>query len=225
MDRTKELIAKAQRKDIGARDMLVQENTGLVWSIARRFTGRGQELEDLFQIGCIGLIKAIDRFDLTLDFRFSTYAVPLITGEIKRFLRDDGLIKVSRSIKENASKCMGVAEKLRNELGREPTVKEISENAGLELSDVIAALESGNLVETFDQTKEGAEQSFDDRVASEITVRELIEKLPPRSQQILIFRYYKDMTQVQVAGVLGISQVQVSRIEKKALQILKNELV
>ena len=224
MDRTKELIARAHRDDIEARDTLVDENTGLVFSIARRFLGRGQELEDLFQIGCIGLLKAIDRFDLSMEVKFSTYAVPMITGEIRRFLRDDGMIKISRSIKENASKCVKEAQILRGEYNREPTLKEIADKTKLDMADVVQAMESSYMVESIELSNEGVEASFDENVARRVTLGQVLEGLPKRDREILILRYFYDMTQVQVAKKMGISQVQVSRIEKKALGMLRIQL-
>ena len=237
-DHTKELIIKAHNDDKQAREQLVIENSGLIWSIVQRFKGRGVEIEDLFQIGCIGLIKAVDNFNMDYEVRLSTYAVPMITGEIKRFLRDDGIIKVSRSIKENSYKCMLAAEKLKASLNREPTLEEISEATGIALEDIIVTMGANETVESIYKTvyqKDGNEvclidklegkDNYSESVIDNIVVRELIASLSEREQSIIRMRYYEDYTQTQVADILGISQVQVSRLEKKILEKMRKNLV
>ena len=166
-DHTKELIIKAHNNDKSAREKLVIDNSGLVWSIVKRFTGRGAEMEDLYQIGCIGLIKAIDNFNMDYDVKFSTYAVPMITGEIKRFLRDDGIIKISRSIKENGYKCFMASQKLKGILNREPTIEELSRETGIATEDIIVTMEAGDCVESIYKTiyqKDGNEVCLIDKL-------------------------------------------------------------
>ena len=193
---------KAHNDDKQAREQLIIENSGLIWSIIQRFKGRGVETEDLFQIGCIGLIKAVDNFNMDYDVRFSTYAVPMITGEIKRFLRDDGIIKVSRSIKENSYKCMLASEKLKTVLNREPTLEEISEETGIGIEDIIVTLGANETVESIYKTvyqKDGNEiclldklegkDNYSDRVVDNVVVRELIAELSEREQKIIKMRY------------------------------------
>lgn len=166
-DHTKELIIKAHNNDKSAREKLVIDNSGLVWSIVKRFAGRGAEMEDLYQIGCIGLIKAIDNFNMDYDVKFSTYAVPMITGEIKRFLRDDGIIKISRSIKENGYKCFTASQKLKGILNREPTIEELSRETGIATEDIIVTMEAGDCVESIYKTiyqKDGNEVCLIDKL-------------------------------------------------------------
>jgi RNA polymerase sporulation-specific sigma factor len=237
MDENLRLLQKAAEGDRAARDQLVTDNLGLVWSIVRRFERRGYELEDLAQIGCIGLMKAIDKFDLSYEVKFSTYAVPIITGEIKRFLRDDGMIKVSRSLKEMAMKARLATEQLGNQLGREPTLGELSDKLGVGAEELAAALESGAEVESLYQTiyqSEGndiqlvdrlAEKTdFQEKVLNEMVLEELLEDLTEKEKTLISMRYFQEKTQSQVAAVLGISQVQVSRLEKKILQRLRLKL-
>ncbi len=213
-----------------ARDKLVQENMGLVWSIVHRFSNRGYELEDLFQVGSIGLIKAIDKFDLSFEVKFSTYAVPMITGEIKRFLRDDGMIKVSRSLKEHGAKMKRAQEKLQASLGREPTLQELAEETGLPREEIVMALEANSEVESIDKTyapSDGKETTLADRIPQKkdshealldhMLLEQLLAELGDMERQLIELRYFGDKTQVQVAQELGISQVQVSRLEKKIL--------
>ncbi len=225
------LLERSQAGDRLARDTMVQNNIGLVWSIVRRFSNRGYDLEDLFQVGSIGLMKAIDKFDLSFSVKFSTYAVPLITGEIRRFLRDDGMIKVSRSLKENGAKTKLAREKLQTELGREPNLQEISEETGLPREEIVMALEANGEVESIYQaafgSSEGKEVCLADRLAQEkdsheillnhMVLEQLLQELPELERRLIDLRYFKDQTQVQVAKELGISQVQVSRMEKKIL--------
>lgn len=235
---TLELIERSKLGDKAARDLVVTKNIGLVWSIVRRFAGRGHELEDLFQIGTIGLIKAIDKFDTSFEVKFSTYAVPMITGEIKRFLRDDGMIKVSRSLKEIAGKVRITKEILSNRLDREPTIEEVSSELGIPTEDIIMALESnaeveslyktiyqgdGNaiyLIDKIEQTKDENEILID-----HIALREIIDSLDDKERNLIELRYFKDKTQTDIAKELGISQVQVSRLEKKILKVMRERMI
>lgn len=237
MEETITLIRSAHAGDKRARDTLVTENVGLVWSVVRRFTGRGVELDDLFQIGSIGLMKAIDKFDESYEVKFSTYAVPMITGEIKRFLRDDGMIKVSRTLKETAGRAARVREALGGKLGRDPTLEEISEVLEIQVEELAAAMEAGTEVESLYKTiyhgdgsaiclidkleEEGDEEEV---VINQIVVRKLLQDLSPDERKIIIMRYYMDKTQTQIAGEMGISQVQVSRLEKRILTSMRKKL-
>ncbi len=235
---TLELIKLSKTGDKEARDLLVTENVGLVWSIVRRFAGRGHELEDLFQIGSIGLIKAIDKFDLSYDVKFSTYAVPMITGEIKRFLRDDGIIKVSRSLKEIAVKVKITREILNNRLNREPTIEELSIEMVVPTEDIVMALESNTEVESLYKTIyqgdgnaifliDKLEQVQDDHesVVDKLAIQEILDTLEPKEQDIIKLRYFMNRTQSDIAKKLGISQVQVSRLEKKILRTMREKLI
>jgi RNA polymerase sporulation-specific sigma factor len=235
---TAELILMARSGDRRAQGMLVENNIGLVWSIVRRFQNRGHETDDLFQIGCIGLIKAINKFDTSYDVRFSTYAVPMIIGEIKRFLRDDGIIKVSRSLKEVSNKVRVVREALSKELGRDPTIGEMAQKLNIDAEELVMAVEASHSPESlFSPVSEGDSSSLllidklnnsgnDDEtdIIDKIALREVMETLKPREKQIIILRYFKEKTQVQIARMLGISQVQVSRIEKKILEDIRNRI-
>jgi RNA polymerase sporulation-specific sigma factor len=237
MDETMRLIEMAHEGDKAARDQLVTDNFGLIWSIVRRFTGRGYEPEDLFQIGSIGLMKAIDKFDLSYDVKFSTYAVPMITGEIKRFLRDDGIIKVSRSIKEMALKVKRVREELIFRFGREPTVEEIAGEIGASKEEVAASIEAGAEVESLYRSvnkndensillidKIEEESSAQEELLNRMVLRDLLTELCDKDREIIIRRYYYNETQSQIAAKLGISQVQVSRLEKKILKQMREKL-
>ena len=238
MDHTKELIEMAHKGDMKARERLVTENMGLIGSIVKRFVGRGYEQEDLFQIGSIGLIKAVDNFDISYDVKFSTYAVPMITGEIRRFLRDDGIIKVSRTIKENAVKCAKAVEELRKDNCKAPTIEEIAKKSGLETEDIVMSISASSEVESLNKViyqGDGNEVLLMDKIEdnvsrheellNSIVVRELLEDLTEREKNIIIMRYFDEMTQTQVADKLGISQVQVSRMEKKILGTMRSKLV
>ena len=231
------LIDRAHKGDKGARDQLVLENMGLIWSIVRRFQGRGHEMEDLFQIGSIGLMKAIDKFDLSYDVRFSTYAVPMIMGEIKRFLRDDGMIKVSRSLKESGAKMKQAREKLQTELGREPTLLELSEKTGMPREEIVMALEANGEVESIYKntgSSEGKEICLADRLPQEkdshemllnhMVLEQLLQELGETERHLIELRYFKERTQSQIAEEMGISQVQVSRMEKKILLEMRRKL-
>lgn len=237
MDETMRLIQMAHEGDKAARDRLVEDNVGLVWSIVRRFSGRGHELEDLFQIGSIGLLKAIDKFDLSFDVRFSTYAVPMITGEIKRFLRDDGMIKVSRSVKELGMKVGAARESLSGALGREPTIEEIAGELKVSREEVAASLEAGAEVESLYRPfgkNDGQELCLMDRLEEKedaeenllnrMVLRELISQLEPKEREIIIRRYFYNQTQSAIAADLEISQVQVSRLEKRILRQMREKL-
>lgn len=233
-----ELINEVKKGGKEAFTKLIEENTGLVWSVVRRFQNRGYELEDLFQIGSIGLIKAINKFDMSFDVKFSTYAVPMIIGEIRRFLRDDGIIKVSRSLKETAYKAKIARETMQKEYGREPSVGEIAEKLGAPVEELIMSLEATAIPESLYSTVNEGDATpilLIDRVEKDdeygrpdvidrLALREMLDMLKPREKQIIFLRYFKEKTQVQVAKMLGISQVQVSRIEKKILQDLRRKI-
>lgn len=224
------LIAKSQQGDKEAREVLIENNLGLVHAIVRRFIGRGVEAEDLFQIGTIGLMKAIDHFDLSYEVKFSTYAVPLITGEIKRFLRDDGMVKVSRSLKEQSMKINLVRQKLQSLSGREPTLEEIAEEANLSVEEIVMATEADCKVESIYASvyqNDGSEVALVDMLGKEdeekeallnhMLLKQLMEELTETESKLIQLRYFQDKTQVEVAKMLGISQVQVSRLEKRIL--------
>lgn len=228
----RELIAKSQAGDTKARDLIVSKNTRLVWSVVQRFLNRGYEADDLFQIGCIGLIKSVDKFDLSYDVKFSTYAVPMIIGEIQRFLRDDGSVKVSRSIKELGHKIRKSKDDLSKALGRSPTVNEIAEQLGISPEEVVFAGEANKTLSSIHETvyeNDGDPITLLDQIADQsetkwfdkIALTEAIRHLEDRERLIVYLRYYKDQTQSEVAERLGISQVQVSRLEKKILQQIK----
>lgn len=231
------LIKKAHQGDKEARDQIVKENVGLIWSIVRRFKGRGYEMEDLFQIGCIGILKAIDKFDLSYDVKFSTYAVSLITGEIKRFLRDDGMVKVSRTLKENGWKVKIASERLSQKFGRDATLEEIASATELSTEDIVMALEANVEVESIYKTvyqSDGNEILLVDRLPevrddnekmlNNLLLRQLLLELTEEEKRLIDYRYFREMTQVQVAGILGISQVQVSRMEKKILGKMREKV-
>ncbi|MDD6074708.1 MAG: SigB/SigF/SigG family RNA polymerase sigma factor [Clostridium sp.] len=237
MDDTMKLIELAHGGDKAARERLVMDNVGLVWSIVRRFTGRGCETEDLFQIGSIGLLKAIDKFDTSYEVRFSTYAVPMILGEIKRFLRDDGMIKVSRSVKELGMRAGAARERLSGSLGREPTLEELATELGASCEEVAASLEAGCQVESLYAPGSAGEDSnltLLDRMAEDkneqeqmlnrMLLGELLKSLDKNQRELIVRRYFYNQTQTQIAGILGISQVQVSRMERKILKEMREKL-
>ena len=236
MDHTLALITKSQQGDKKARDTVFEENTGLIYSVAKRFVGRGMEMEDLIQIGSIGLLKAVDHFNASFEVKFSTYAVPMIAGEIKRYLRDDGILKVSRSLKENCVRIYSAREKLEKELGREPVMEEIAQSAQLSVDEVVMSLESGAEVESLHKIiyqGDGNDISLMDRLQEKengqdaalnrIFLDEILKKLDARERQLIYMRYFKDMTQTEIAAEMGISQVQVSRMEKRILKQLKDQ--
>lgn len=234
MDRTLTLLEMSHKGDKQARETLVEENMGLVYSIVRRFGGRGYEMEDLVQIGCIGLLKAIDKFDLCFEVKFSTYAVPMISGEIKRFLRDDGMIKVSRTLKETAAKAYMAKESLEKKHGREVTVEEISQEIKAAREDIVLAMESAAEVESLYKTVyqgDGNAICLMDRLEEEgnpneallnhMVLDELLGRLEEEERTLIRLRYFEEKTQVQVAAQMGMTQVQVSRFEKKILKKLR----
>lgn len=236
MSRTMELITESQKGDKAARDTLVKENAGLVWSIVHRFLNRGCEADDLFQIGSIGLMKAIDRFDTTYQVKFSTYAVPLITGEIRRYLRDEGMIKVSRTLKENNWKIMQTKQQMQKRMGREVTLTELSKETGMLPEEIVMAMEANAQVESLNQpigNVEGKEIYLEDQIADNMDEKEsvddrifleqLISKLSRTERELIYMRYYLDCTQTAVAKELHMTQVQVSRLEKKLLQRMREE--
>ncbi|CEE01924.1 MULTISPECIES: RNA polymerase sporulation sigma factor SigF [Bacillaceae] len=231
----KELIKKSQAGDQEARNEIVERNMRLVWSVVQRFLNRGYDPDDLFQIGCIGLLKSVDKFDLSYDVKFSTYAVPMIIGEIQRFIRDDGTIKVSRSLKEVGNKIRRAKDDLAKELGRAPTIYEVSDYLEIPVDEILLAQEAvmaptsiheivyendGDPITLLDQISDQEEGKWFDKIA----LKEAIEGLDDREKLIVFLRYYNDQTQAEVAGRLGISQVQVSRLEKKILKQIKNQM-
>lgn len=237
MEQVVEYIKKAHQGDKEARDTLVHNNIGLVWSIVQRFSNRGYEMEDLFQVGSIGLIKAIDNFDLSYDVKFSTYAVPLITGEIRRFLRDDGMLKVSRTLKENAWKVSKEAEKWRNTHGQEATLKELSTQTGLEVEDIVLAMSANADVDSLYRPVPGAEgkeitlqeqirdeKNEIEREINHIFLEQLMSILSGEERKLIYLRYFQGKTQSEVAKLLGTTQVQVSRMEKKLLAKMRKEI-
>ncbi len=230
-----ELISKAKNGDKLARQQLIESNLALVWSVVKKFAAKGVELDDLFQIGCIGLIKAVDRFDPSFNVRFSTYAVPMIIGEIQRFLRDDGTIKVSRSLKELANKVRKIKDELSRDLGRIPSIKEVAEALGISPEEVVFAQEANKPPTSIHETvfeNDGDPITLMDQIADEsqekwfekLALNDAINALNERERLIVYLRYYRDQTQSEVANRLGISQVQVSRLEKKILQSIKDQI-
>lgn len=233
-DQVRKYIERSQQGDQKARDTLVEMNVRLVWSVVQRFLNRGYEPEDLFQIGSIGLMKAIDKFDLSYNVRFSTYAVPMIIGEIQRFIRDDGTIKVSRSLKETAHKIRRTKDDLMKQMGRDPSLHEISEELGIPPEEIIHALEANKTPHSIHETvfeNDGDPITLMDQIADDdsnwfekLSLEEAIRDLTERERLIVYLRYYKDQTQSAVAERLGISQVQVSRLEKKILEQIRESL-
>lgn len=230
MSRLEELIAQSQTGDTSATERLVEENAGLIWSVARRFIGRGAEADDLYQLGCLGFLKAVEGFDLAYGTQFSTYAVPKIAGEIRRFLRDDGVVKVSRSLKEQASTIKSTRNRLTAALGREPTVQEISRQTGFSPEEIALAETATAATESIQ--RETGEEGFsleniltdtetEERMVEKIALRQAVEALPERERMVIQLRYFHSLTQQRVAKVMNISQVQVSRIEKKAISFLR----
>lgn len=235
MEHTIALIQKSHDGDEEARAQLVEENVGLIWCVVRRFLGRGVESEDLFQIGCIGLLKAIDKFDFAFDVKFSTYAVPMISGEIQRFLRDDGIIKVSRSLKELAYKAFLAREKLQEHLQREPTLEELANDMGVEKEELAMAMEASSEVESLYKPvyqKDGNEVPLlekleekdcqEEKVLNRMLLSQLLEELGKEERQLIYLRYFSNKTQTEIGQELGISQVQVSRMEKKILKRMRD---
>ena len=238
MAETSVLIRQAQAGEKESREVLIEQNLGLVHHIVKRFLGRGYEAEDLFQIGAMGLLKAIDKFDTSFEVKFSTYAVPLIAGEIKRFIRDDGIVKVSRTLKENGIKVKYATERLSMKLNRDPTLMEVAKETCLSTEDVVIAMEANVQVESIYKSvyqSDGNEIYMVDQLADEgrdeqesmlnhLVVKQLLGSLPEMEQRIIVLRYYQDKTQTEVARLLGISQVQVSRLEKRILLSLRQKM-
>ena len=230
MSKLTELISRSRQGDRQASEQLVQENSGLIWSVAKRFIGRGAEADDLYQLGCLGFLKAIEGFDPEYGTQFSTYAVPKIAGEIRRFLRDDGAVKVSRTIKEQASAIRSARNQLTNTLGREPGIQEISELTGFTPEEIALAQSATAATESIQrQTGEDGfsledvltDTDSEERMVEMISLRQAVDALPERECLVIKLRYFHGLTQHRVSRVLGVSQVQISRIEKKALQQLQ----
>ncbi len=236
----KESIKKAQNGDKSELEKLVEQNNGLIWSIVKRFQGRGYELEDLYQIGCMGFIKSIQRFDLNFDVKLSTYAVPYMIGEIKRYIRDDGPVKVSRSIKELSIKIKELQRHYFYKKGEEISINQIAEELKTSREDIILAMESSHTIEslessTYTNQKDGNainlietlsnNRNEEEMITNKLVIRQLIENLEERDKEIILLRFYKEKTQAQVAKILGITQVQVSRVERKILGNMRNKLI
>ena len=230
---TAALLSKAQQGNQDAREQLLRENAGLIWSIVRRFYGRGTEPDDLYQLGCLGFLKAIDGYDTAYGTQFSTYAVPKIAGEIRRFLRDDGAIKVSRTIKEQAAQLRNLRNQLTVELGREPYLSEIAQASGLTVQE-IAVIDTAMLPADSLQRPAGEDgcsleqllpgEAIEEKIIESVALGDAIDQLEPRQQAVIRMRYFRGMTQDKAAVVLGVSQVQVSRLERRALGKLKEIL-
>ena len=228
------LIQRSQQGDRDASERLVTENTGLIWSIARRYFGRGVEPDDLFQLGCVGFLKAVEGFDTAYGTQFSTYAVPKIAGEIRRFLRDDGAVKVSRSVKERAAAIKKARERLTGDFGRDPTVSELSEALGLSPEEIAAAETATSATESI-QRQTGEEgfsledvlctDGMEEKLLERMALQEALARLNDKERLVIQLRYYHSLTQQRVAGLIGVSQVQVSRIERKAVQHLREKLL
>ena len=235
-----EAIKKAQSGDKYEMERMIRDNNGLIWSIVKRFNGRGYDLEDLYQIGCMGFIKSIKRFDTNYDVKLSTYAVPYMIGEIKRYIRDDGPIKVSRSIKELGMKIRELQKENINKKGKELTIEELEKELKISKEDISLALEANNTVESIDgkfytDNKDGnsinliekisSDKNEEESITNKLAIKQLIEGLEDRDKEIILLRFYKDKTQSQVAKILGITQVQVSRLERKILNNMKMKLI
>lgn len=230
------LIERVREGDKQAENIMVEENMGLVYSIVRRFANRGYETEDLTQIGAIGLIKAVKKFNPEFNVQFSTYAVPMITGEIKRFLRDDGAIKISRTLKENAMKGWRSEEVLRRRLNREPTIKEISKECGIDAESLVEAFEAAAPPESiYENIYDNGEkkihlldiiagEEIEDGIINKVMIDDILKRLTPREKEIMLLRYFKGKTQSEIAKIIGVSQVQISRIEKKAISRIKESV-
>ena len=226
------LLEAARRGDNDACERLLLDNSGLIWSVARRYYGRGVDPEDLYQLGCLGFLKAVRGFDPAFGCQFSTYAVPKIAGEIRRFLRDDGAVKVSRSLKERAGAVRAARERLAARLGREPALSELAAETGLEPEEIAAAQEAGLPVASLQsETGEGltlesvlGDEGMEEGIVEREALRAAIAALPERERRVILLRYYRGMTQEGAARILGVSQVQVSRIERKAVELLRRRL-
>ena len=236
-ERVREMILKAQDGDEGAKGLIIKENSGLIWSIVRRFRERGADAEDLFQIGAIGLLKCIEKFDMSYNVEFSTYAVPMIMGEIKRFLRDDGMIKISRPLKELNIRARYMQEELMKKNGEAPSLSLLASSLGVERELLSEALDAGRDIESINRTiyqndgsgvflvdKLSATGDDEERRVDIIALREVMERLPENEKRIIKMRYFSDRTQADIANEIGISQVQVSRIEKKAKETIRRNM-
>ena len=223
-------IRRAQRGDRARAEKIIRENSGLIWSVVRRFAGRGVDADDLYQLGCVGLLKAIDGFDEAFGTRFSTYAVPKISGEIRRFLRDDGAVKVSRGVKEQASQIRAARSALEQKIGREPTLSELERETGISAEEIVFAETATGPAESLQ--KESGEDGFrlelvlgdfgaEEKMLEHVALRSAVEKLPERERQVIALRYYHGMTQQNCARVLHVSQVQISRLERRAIESLR----
>ncbi len=233
-DEMTDALKKAKNGDKDATARLIEENSGLIWSIARRFFGRGVEADDLYQLGCVGFLKAIQGYDEEYGTQFSTYAVPKISGEIRRFLRDDGAVKVSRGIKERAQSIKSARSALEQKLGREPTLSEISEITGLDAAEIASAETAVGPTESLQ--RETGEEGFtleqilgdygaEERLVERVSLRETINRLPERERNVIALRFFHSLTQDSTARVMGVSQVQVSRLEKRAVERLREMLI
>ena len=234
MSTLEELIRRSQQGDKDAREQLINENSGLIWSVTKRFLGRGTEADDLYQLGCLGFLKAVDGFDLEYGTQFSTYAVPKISGEIRRFLRDDGAVKVSRTLKEQAATIKTVRNQLTLSLGREPTLQEITDQTGFSPEEIAVAESATATIESIQRTcgDDGfslenilSDTETEETMVERISLRQAVERLPEREALVIKLRYFHGLTQDRVSKVLQVSQVQVSRIEKKALAALRELLM
>lgn len=224
MEDNLELLIRAKDGDDRAKEKLIEQNLGLVWSVARRFTGRGYDLEDLFQIGCIGLLKCISRFDMKFGVQFSTYAVPLIQGEIRRFLRDSGAIKVSRSLREIHIKAESYRQKIIKEKGIEPGISEIAAMLSISEEEIVMAMEAGMEVESLDVPGVMAKQEeYSQELVEHVMLTQMLEELDDEEQQLIRLRFFEDQTQVETGRAMGISQVQVSRMEKRILNSMRKK--
>ena len=228
-----ELLTAAREGDAEAAGRMVEENSGLIWSVARRYFGRGTEAEDLYQLGCLGFLKAVEGFDTAFGTRFSTYAVPKIAGEIRRFLRDDGMLKVSRTVKEQAAKIQMARIALEQRLGREPALSELSEETGISAEDItFAQLATGPAESIHSPVNEDGfslelvlgDMDAEERMLERVSLRALVEKLPEKERKVIVLRYYHGLTQQSCARVLGVSQVQISRLERRAVEQLRQNM-
>ncbi len=235
MEEIFELISKSQNGDKEAMAKIIEDNQGLVWSVVKKFGGRGLEFDDLYQIGIIGLMKCIDKFDTKFEVKFSTYAVPMIMGEIRRFLRDDGMIKISRPIKELSIKIKYATDEFLREKGVQPTIAELAQMLGVENEDIVLALDVTKDVESLYQSanksdgttvylldKVPAKNNDEEKIIDNLALNQVIDKLPKKERDIIMLRYFEDKTQCEVAKIIGVSQVQVSRIEKKVLMTMRS---
>lgn len=237
MDSIREQIMLAQQGNAEAKEKIVSENAGLVWSVVKRFYGRGYEPEDLYQIGVIGLLKCIDKFDFQYEVKFSTYAVPMIMGEIRRFLRDDGMIKISRPLREMSIRAAMTKDRLTKEKGKEITLLELAEEMNVKIEDLVPALEAGKEVESLSSVlyaEDGgkgisleeciADTQKEEQMVDRLLLQEALKELSARERSVIVLRYFEDKTQTDIAKMMGISQVQVSRIEKKVLHLLRKKM-